>query len=532
MVPTGMLRAPLPIGTLALLLGLGAGVAEAAPAQPSAAQKKAQKAAKKKASGAPAARPAETPVDPYGDAAPADKPEDPVDPYGDAPAAAGAQAGANAAPSAPPASAGPSLSPGVTSSSAPPAAAPSAAPAAAPSAPAPSAPPAGPSGDLAEAQLAEEVAFAVAARAQELLDAKQYADAKQLALEAIARSPRGVAAERAGLIVRAANAGLGIPAAEEPPAAEGAPAEEGGAAPPLSEQRPLEDSPTSRRVAMVHAGLYGGLLGATVGGIAHDSAGVEVAVGAVGAAAGAYFLPRYLQRYSTEQVRTIGSASMWGGAVGGLLADVTTSLDDTTPRQVLLGAALGATAATAGGLYLAKQRTFTRGDVALVDTLASIGAVGGLTLGLAMQPVQGEGYSLNAALGAAAGVVTGFVAAPQTDTTERRMLRVAGAAAAGGAAPWLLYAVFSDSGTNNDEQVFGLLSTAGLLAGAYFGLRWTRGMDEGKDVHDATANLDDAPPALLRRSSGGALAFGGLGLRTSLQAPERAYVLDVLAGRF
>lgn len=516
MVPTGMLRAPLPIGTLALLLGLGAGVAEAAPAQPSAAQKKAQKAAKKKASGAPAARPAETPVDPYGDAAPSDKPEDPVDPYGDAPAAAGAQGGANAGPIAPPA------------------AAPSAAPAAAPSAPAaaPSAPPAGPSGDLAEAQLAEEVAFAVAARAQELLDAKQYADAKQLALEAIARSPRGVAAERAGLIVRAANAGLGIPAAEEPPAAEGAPAEEGGAAPPLSEQRPLEDSPTSRRVAMVHAGLYGGLLGATVGGIAHDSAGVEVAVGAVGAAAGAYFLPRYLQRYSTEQVRTIGSASMWGGAVGGLLADVTTSLDDTTPRQVLLGAALGATAATAGGLYLAKQRTFTRGDVALVDTLASIGAVGGLTLGLAMQPVQGEGYSLNAALGAAAGVVTGFVAAPQTDTTERRMLRVAGAAAAGGAAPWLLYAVFSDSGTNNDEQVFGLLSTAGLLAGAYFGLRWTRGMDEGKDVHDATANLDDAPPALLRRSSGGALAFGGLGLRTSLQAPERAYVLDVLAGRF
>ncbi len=149
-----------------------------------------------------------------------------------------------------------------------------------------------------------------------------------------------------------------------------------------------------------------------------------------------------------------------------------------------------------------------------------------------MQPVEGEGYSLNAALGAAAGIVTGFVVAPQTDTSERRMLRVAGTAAAGGAAPWLVYLAFSDGETNNDEQIFGLLSTAGLLAGAYFGLRWTRGMDEGKDVHDATAALDDAPPALLRRSSRGELAFGGLGLRTSRQAPERAYVLDVVSGSF
>lgn len=519
-----MLRAPLAVGTLALLFGAAAATAEAAPAKKPA--KKATPAQKK---------PAEAPVDPYGDApAPADKAGDPLlDPYGDAPAAAPAPAeppSAAPAPPSAPASAAPTSAPppqpGPPAPSGP--ATPTAPASSAPSAPAP-ATAASSSADLAEAQLAEEIAFAVAARAQELLDAKQYADAKQLAIEAIARSPRGVAAERAQLILRAANAALGLPAEEPPPAPE--PEGEGPPAPAPDEVSP-QDAPTARRVAQVHTGLYGGLIGAALGGIAHDSAGVEIAAGAAGAAAGAYFLPRYLKRYSTEQVRTIGSASVWGGAIGGLLADVTLGLDDTSPRQVLLGAALGSTAATVGGLALAKRRTFTRGDVALVDTLASIGAAGGLTLGLAMQPVEGEGYSLNAALGAAAGIVTGFVVAPQTDTSERRMLRVAGAAAAGGAAPWLVYLAFSDSETNNDEQIFGLLSTAGLLAGTYFGLRWTRGMDEGKDQHDATATLDDAPPALLRRSSRGELAFGGLGLRTSRQAPERAYVLDVVSGSF
>lgn len=513
-----MLRAPLAVGTLALLFGAAAATAEAAPAKKPA--KKATPAQKK---------PAEAPVDPYGDApAPADKAGDPLlDPYGDAPAAAPAPANPPSAAPAPP------------SAPAPRSAAPTSAPPPQPGAPAPSASSAPPpasagssSADLAEAQLAEEIAFAVAARAQELLDAKQYADAKQLAIEAITRSPRGVAAERAQLILRAANAALGLPTAEEPPPPPAPEPEGEGPAAPTPDEVSLEDAPTARRVAQVHTGLYGGLIGAALGGIAHDSAGVEIAAGAAGAAAGAYFLPRYLKRYSTEQVRTIGSASVWGGAIGGLLADVTLGLDDTSPRQVLLGAALGSTAATVGGLALAKRRTFTRGDVALVDTLASIGAAGGLTLGLAMQPVEGEGYSLNAALGAAAGIVTGFVVAPQTDTSERRMLRVAGAAAAGGAAPWLVYLAFSDSETNNDEQIFGLLSTAGLLAGAYFGLRWTRGMDEGKDQHDATATLDDAPPALLRRSSRGELAFGGLGLRTSRQAPERAYVLDVVSGSF
>jgi hypothetical protein len=398
-------------------------------------------------------------------------------------------------------------------------------------------------GDAKEARLNEEIAFAVAQRAQELLDARQYADAKQLAIEAAARSPRGVAAERAGLIIRAANTGLGIPnvpdadaSPQRPSTADPAPpvpsVPAAAAAPAPSPSAPT-DLPSPRLYAMMHSGLYGGLLGATIGGIADDSVGVEVAAGAAGAAAGALLLPRLLRRLDVEQVRTVGSASLWGGVVGGLLADVTTSLTDTSPRQVLLGATLGSSVAVVGGYVLARDSSLTRGDVALVDTLASMGAIGGLTVGLTLQPVESEGYSLNAAIGASTGVVLALLAAPQTNTTPRRMSRVAAAAAAGAAAPWLGYALFADDGSNNDEQVAGLISTLGLLAGGYLGLLWTANLDVGKDVHGrGQQRADDAPAALLRRSSTGELALGGMSLRTSLQAPQPAYFVDVVAGRF
>ena len=75
-----------------------------------------------------------------------------------------------------------------------------------------------------------------------------------------------------------------------------------------------------------------------------------------------------------------------------------------------------------------------------------------------MQPAQSEAYSFNAALGAAAGVVTGVIAGPQTNTTPRRMLRVAGIAAAGGAVPFLILAADPHSGA--DQRVTGALVDA------------------------------------------------------------------------
>jgi hypothetical protein len=186
----------------------------------------------------------------------------------------------------------------------------------------------------------------------------------------------------------------------------------------------------------------------------------------------------------------------------------------------------------AGGA-LARNHKLTRGDVALTDTLAGIGAVGGLTVGMLMQPAQPEAYAVNSILGAAGGIVIGVVAAPNTNTTPRRMLRVAGLAAAGGAVPFLLYAGIYDEGTDSDEQLVGFLSSAGLVAGAYLGFRLTRGMDEGLDVHDRRA--DDAPAAALARNSDGSWTVGGLGMQPlskQLASHQNGMTFTVLGATF
>ena len=77
------------------------------------------------------------------------------------------------------------------------------------------------------------------------------------------------------------------------------------------------------------------------------------------------------------------------------------------------------------------------------------------SLGMLMQPAQREAYSLNSALGAAAGIVTGYVLAPQINTTPRRMIRIAGLSLAGGALPFLLYAGIHDKHATWDERLTG-----------------------------------------------------------------------------
>src|SRR5687768_2268016 len=68
-------------------------------------------------------------------------------------------------------------------------------------------PPAKPGEDMV---LAEQIAASLVARAQELFDAKVYIDAKQLAVEALVRSPRGQAAAQAQFLIKAINTALGI----------------------------------------------------------------------------------------------------------------------------------------------------------------------------------------------------------------------------------------------------------------------------------------------------------------------------------
>jgi hypothetical protein len=387
--------------------------------------------------------------------------------------------------------------------------------------------------------LSEQVAESLVDRAQELLDAKVFADAKQLAVEALVKSPTGPAADRAKLVIKQANAALGIVEPQDQPPQ------------PPPDTRPIQD-PTKtdtpavsegehspRTAAVVHGAIYGGILGVTIGSFfSHNEAAGAVPTGIALAAAGAILTPMIASHYHADeaQMRTIGSGALWGGVFGGLVFGTIQGGDggSVTGHVVLVGSAIGATLGGLGGLSLAYNESLTRGDVALGDTLAAVGTVGGLTLGMLMQPAQKEAYSLNAAVGAAAGVITGVIVGPKTNTTPRRMLRVAGLAAAGGAWPFLILA--ADPHSSADQRVTGALSTLGLVGGLWLGFYLTRHVDEGLDVPDRAAkpDADDAPPAIVGRSSDGHVRLGGLAiLPLSPQlSTDHGAALNVFGARF
>jgi hypothetical protein len=487
----------------------------------------------------------------------------PVDPY--APTAPAAPAPRTPAPTAAPAPKTPTPAPAPAAPAPAPAAPAPTTPSPVPASPGPVASPAPPAASDApqdpyapapgqDPQLTDRVAQVLVTRAQELLDAGSYLDAKQLAVEALVKNPRGGSAARAREIVRTCNRELGIPELAPP---EEAPARSAPAPLPVedADTTPIRD-PTlpieapaalpppegaprrGRLTSVVHGALYVGLLGTTIGAFVSDEAPAgAVPIGLAAGLGGALVIPRLTDRlrWSEARVRAVGSATVWGGVVGGLFGDIGKT-EESSGRQILVAASIGSTLAGLGGYALTRSRTLTRGDVALIDTLAGMGAVGGLTLGMVMQPIESEAYSLNAVLGVTAGVFAGAIIGPQTNTTPRRMARVAGAAAVGGALPFLLYAAISDAGSTADERVTGLLSTGGLLAGAYLGLRFTRGMDAGLDTDDGARGneREDAPVALIGRSSAGRWGLGGLGLAplSPVLAPQRGMALQLVGATF
>ena len=393
--------------------------------------------------------------------------------------------------------------------------------------------------------LAEQVAQALVARAQELFDARVFVDAKQLAVEAIVKSPNGPAAAQAKFIIGQVNQQLGISddtsqSPDKPvPPVDMTPVNPSRVKQPAPTTQP--EGPRERRwtASSVHGALYGGLLGATVGAALtkkHPARGAVPGGLALGIVGG-LVAPRAADKlgWSEAQIRTAGMGSVWGGVIGGLFADAV-EITGTNARKVLLGASIGSTVGILGGSALARRNRLTRGDIALVDTLAGIGTAGGFTIGMVMQPAEGEAYSVNAILGAAGGVIVGMIAAPSTNTTPRRMLRVAGLAAAGGAVPFLLYAGIHDATTTSDEQTVGLLASAGLVAGAYVGFRLTRGMDDGLDTLDGKLHVqvDDAPVSLLQHHSDGRWALGSIALQplSAELAPQRGMSVPLVGAAF
>ncbi len=410
--------------------------------------------------------------------------------------------------------------------------------------------------------LGEQIAEELVDRAQELLDAKMYLDAKQLAVEALVKSPKGTAADRARFIIKTVNQHLDIKEDPPPtPPSETRPTDQvdltpihdptqpapfdPSTMPPPTQQPDTGEVRDGRTAAAVHGAIYGGLLFATIGAYAggDNPASVAVPLGIAGGLGTGFLAHRYVRRlhWDEAQIRTAGSLNLWGGMVGGLFGTAVSGAglgESPSATGVLLGASIGSTAGLLTGVALARKQRLTRGDVALVDTLAGLGAAGGLTLGMLMQPAENEAYAVNSLLGIVGGVAVGVIAGPQTNTTPRRMLRVAGLAAAGGALPFLLYAGIYDGNSSADERVVGLLSTAGLIGGAYLGFRLTRNMDVGLDVKDGAASSQDAPAAVVGRNSDGSWGFGGLSgltpVKLSKELGQNLHVksFTLLGGRF
>ncbi len=400
----------------------------------------------------------------------------------------------------------------------------------------------------ADPVLAEQIAQSLVARAQELLEAKIWLDAKQLAVEAIVRSPKGQSSDHARAIVKQVNQQLGIPDEPEPGEVVGphdTPSIDTRAI--IAPLPPLHDQPEGGRplvVANVHGAMFGATMGAMVGTFVSSSGGKQaggaVALGLGGALGGALAAPVVADKlhWSPAQVRTAGAGATWGAVTGAFISDIATGTTGTTGRQILIGMGIGSTVGLLAGGGLATRDKLTTGDVALIDTFAGMGTIGGLTLGMLMQPVESEAYSLNAIVGAGAGIVIGMVAAPQTNTTQRRMLRVAGITALGAAIPFLLYAAIYDPSSDGDERLVGALATGGMVGGCYLGFRLTQGMDEGLDTIDgkpAKPAVDDAPPATITRSSTGHWGLGGVGvqpLSRTLDDHQHGTAFTLLGGRF
>jgi hypothetical protein len=366
--------------------------------------------------------------------------------------------------------------------------------------------------------LAEQIATSLVARAQELIEARIWVDAKQLAVEALVKSPNGPSAAHAKAIIKQANTALGI--SEAVPQDTVKITDDKLPEPGPAEPAPHVDTITrSSRAGFVHGALYGGVLGAAIGSFigqneASGAVPLGIGLGAVGALAGDYAARK--ANADPAQIRTVGAGTVWGGVIGGMFAGTVQGANggDVNGSGVLVGASIGATVGGLVSLGIAKDHKLTTGDVALVDTFAGMGTLGGLTIGMLMQPAQREAYSLNAAVGATAGVIVGYIAAPQTNTTERRMVRVAGLTLAGGAVPFLLYAGIHDKHGTWDERLTGGLSSLGLIGGAWLGFYLTREMDEGLDVNelDKHKDTDDAPMAVVSRHSSGRWALGGVGV--------------------
>ncbi len=339
----------------------------------------------------------------------------------------------------------------------------------------------------------EPLAKALFERAVQLFDAGRFSDARRLFVEAQARGPKSVYAVTAGVMIARCDEQLGgsksrperprdntqteetvlDPYAEivaTPPAV--------AVGPPVAFTYGEPPAPASDRATAVELSTFGGLFGLWNGvatAVALD-AGTETplllfAGGAVGALGGYYYSG--FDR-TPGQARALMSAALWG-SLGGFLAghvadDPADELDQTT-RGYFASSLLGTAAGLGAGLATSALFRPSTDEVFLVDSLGVHGLTTGLLVAWLMQPAQTRAYSLNAILGASAGIAlgVGLATATDLDVPLARTAWVHAGALAGLGAAALLFPVIDDA--NDRPRARAAVALAAMAGGAWFAWR-------------------------------------------------------------
>ncbi|HEY8146573.1 MAG TPA: hypothetical protein VIG06_28015 [Kofleriaceae bacterium] len=413
----------------------------------------------------------------------------------------------------------------------------------------------------------DQVAQALQARGQQLLQRGDAASAKMLFIESLERSPKGPRSSETLRSLRAANKKLGLknlddgrPGTPVDPHGGGATGEQpldpygrrpggGGGNGDDGLDREVGPSAAGRRVVMAFSAGAGLIAGLAIAGPESETTndfgetttevgGGAVLAGLLGAGvgfAGSWWLT---DRYpvSTGQSVAIASGASWGTLDLALFGDAVTGAD-SDPNDVWKFAAAGGLLGLGAGTWYAARFDPSEEDLVFVNSLGALGTGAGLLVGVGIQPPEREAYSINALVGSLGGLGIGVALADSAAISSRRMLFIDLGAAAGAALPWaLLYPLIKEDGSEDDEQAAGWLSALTLGGGAIAAWYLTRAMDEA-DPAEASAALDAAPPAVVQRTSGGTWALGAP-LPRPMQSPALAppsgisLGADLVSGRF
>jgi hypothetical protein len=193
------------------------------------------------------------------------------------------------------------------------------------------------------------------------------------------------------------------------------------------------------------------------------------------------------------------------------------------------GALVGTSLGVLTGYWIAKEHP-SPGHVALANSFGGYGAVGGLLVGVMMRPYSNRAYSLNAVLGSTGGLIVGaLVAKGRGEISRERLAWIDLAVAGGGAAGWIVYLPAAKNA--HATQIAAGFSMAGMAVGGYLGWRWTKKIGR----HHVLEKSDLAGAgALIAHSDRGGWSLGAPILHPMTTDVSKGFSLgiDVLSGSF